>query len=85
MQDTLYSNYNVDDVFMRSILGGLLELLNNKIIFIYNPPYLAVHPQIDNAIPAIITAIKIKSLTCTYITFFIYKLFTPFFFIKILV
>ena len=32
-QNLLYSRYNTDDVFNRSVIGGLLYLLNNKITY----------------------------------------------------
>ena len=32
-QNQLYSRYNTDDVFNRSVIGGLLYLLNNKITY----------------------------------------------------
>ena len=31
MSEELYGNYNTDGILMRSVIAGLLDLLNNKI------------------------------------------------------
>ena len=33
MKEDVYSRYNTDDVFNRSVIGGLLHLLNHKITY----------------------------------------------------
>ena len=33
MSDSVYTRYNTDDIFNRSVIGGLLHLLNHKITY----------------------------------------------------